>query len=261
MLRSDDGGYEVDKGWTGEKGRTDPVVHSDGIPEDDNDSDRLVFGREWQTIAEHTDRVVAEVDRLIAGIGLEESVRTELLTAARWHDVGKAHPVFQGALPKPSPDDSKLWGKSKGGKLNYKGRHFRHELASAIAMLLNSQSDLAAYLAASHHGKVRLSIRSLPNEKMPEDDSIRFARGLWDGDPLPAADLGNGVVMPPTAMSLSYMELGDDDVTGPSWLARVLSLRDKHGPFALAFLEAVIRIADWRASIPKENGIGEVRHV
>jgi len=67
---------------------------------------------------------------------------------------------------------------------------FRHELASALAMLAQDLPDLTVYLAAAHHGKVRLSIRSLPNEKRPQDDpELRFARGVYEGDVLPPLDL------------------------------------------------------------------------
>jgi hypothetical protein len=77
----------------------------------------------------------------------------------------------------------------------YDRKHFRHELASALAILhpqsglRDDQLDLIAYLAAAHHGKVRLSIRSLPEEKRPSD-ARRFARGIWDGDLLPPVELG-----------------------------------------------------------------------
>ena len=185
MLRADDGGYGSDAGWTGNKGRTEPVEHTNTIPGDANDTDLLASGTQWQTIAQHTDEVVREVENFITTFGIDNGVSEPLLKAARWHDVGKAHHVFQHALPEPSPDDSKLWGKSKGGALRYERRHFRHELASGIVMLLHGQSDLAAYLAASHHGKVRLSIRSLPDEKAPDDETMRFARGVWDNDLLP----------------------------------------------------------------------------
>jgi CRISPR-associated endonuclease/helicase Cas3 len=54
---------------------------------------------------------------------------------------------------------------------------------------------------------------------------------------------------PDTVLDLSYMELGEGP-RGPSWLARMLSLRDdlSLGPFRLAFLEGLLRAADWRAS-------------
>ena len=263
MLRADDGGYGSDAGWTGNKGRTEPVEHTNTIPGDANDTDLLASGAQWQTIAQHTDEVVREVENFITTFGIDNGVSEPLLKAARWHDVGKAHQVFQHALPEPSPDDSKLWGKSKGGALRYERRHFRHELASGIVMLLHGQSDLAAYLAASHHGKVRLSIRSLPDEKAPDDETIRFARGVWDNDLLPSTDIGGGVVAPATVINLSFMELGEDETTGPSWLARMLCLRDDpcHGPFRLAFVEAIIRIADWRASAANANTVEGVKNV
>jgi len=126
---------------------------------------------------------------------------------------------------------------------------FRHELASALAMTLHGLPDLAVYLAAAHHGKVRLSIRSLPKETRPQDPAIRFARGVWDGDTLPATELGGGVYLPETVLDLSLMEFGDGP-SGPSWLSRMLALRDdaELGPFRLAFLEALLRASDWRAS-------------
>ena len=99
-------------------------------------------------------------------------------------------------------------------------RHFRHELASALAVLdprndriPDAIRDLVAYLVASHHGKVRLSIRSLPNERHPPPRSSgsgserRFARGVWDDDELPATDLGRGNA-PAVTLSLEPMELG-----------------------------------------------------
>jgi CRISPR-associated endonuclease/helicase Cas3 len=120
----------------------------------------------------------------------------------------------------------------------------------------HGQSDLICYLIACHHGKVRVSLRSLPTERPPknsageEDPSIRHARGIWEGDALPLIDLGSGIVVPATTLTLRYMELGDDETTGPSWLARVLALRDAAdlGPFRLAFLEGLVKCADERAS-------------
>jgi CRISPR-associated endonuclease/helicase Cas3 len=33
-----------------------------------------------------------------------------------------------------------------------------------------------------------------------------------------------------------------------SWTRTALGLRDRYGPFLLAYLETLVRIADWRAS-------------
>jgi CRISPR-associated endonuclease/helicase Cas3 len=110
----------------------------------------------------------------------------------------------------------------------------------------NLQNNLIAYLIAAHHGKVRLSIRSLPKENQPEDNRL-FARGIWDKDRLPPIVniLPNGAVI-----DLTPMQLGEG-----SWLERMVDLRNDSslGPFRLAFLESILRIADWRAS-KKEEG-------
>jgi CRISPR-associated endonuclease/helicase Cas3 len=43
------------------------------------------------------------------------------------------------------------------------------------------------------------------------------------------------------------MQMGDGP-RGPSWLAQIIALRDQLGPFCLAQLETILRVADARAS-------------
>ena len=78
-----------------------------------------------------------------------------------------------------------------------------------------------AYLIAAHHGKVRLSIRALPDEDQPEREGVLFAHGVHDGDLLPDVDLG-GETCAALTLDLSPMQLGG----GGSWTARALALRD-----------------------------------
>ena len=123
-------------------------------------------------------------------------------------------------------------------------------------------ADLTAYLIAAHHGKVRMNLRSLPVERRPaahdRAGERRFARGVWEGDRLPTVDLGAGTIWPGGTLSLSIMELGEDARSGASWTERSRGLLSRWGPFRLAMLEAVLRIADWRASaIEAEDGYGD----
>jgi CRISPR-associated endonuclease/helicase Cas3 len=89
-------------------------------------------------------------------------------------------------------------------------------------------------------------LRALPDEPQPPDPGRRYARGVWDTDELPAVRVANRQVGP-TRLDLGLMEIGEGP-TGPSWSERVGRLLDTHGPFKLAWLEALVRIADWRAS-------------
>ena len=157
------------------------------------------------------------------------------------------------------------WAKSEanGGRARYwifssdckkiERPYFRHELASALAWLqkrkqMGIASDLTAYLIAAHHGKVRLSIRSLAQENSPKEQDRLFARGIWDGDCLTHE---NGILDEDVNLDLSIMQMGEG-----SWLERTTGLRDNPaiGPFRLAFMESVLRIADWRASRMEETG-------
>jgi len=252
MLATSQGGYNPELGWTGKEATTPAVNHPLAPELESNDGDPQTYTKTWQTIAEHTELVMEKLLELLGMMDghsatLNEHERSALIEAARWHDAGKAHPQFQEAIPDDAPHAA-AWAKSACTMKPYKRKGFRHELASALSMLSHGVSDLAVYLAAAHHGRVRLSIRSLPHESRPPEPGRRFARGIWEGDKLPAVNLGGGKHAPETGLTLSYMELGDDPQTGPSWLARMLKLRDSLGPFRLSFLETLLRIADWRAS-------------
>jgi CRISPR-associated endonuclease/helicase Cas3 len=176
----------------------------------------------------------------------------EIVRAARWHDLGKAHPVFQDMITSGLPDSDPRraggpWAKSDGRRgARPRRQAFRHELASALAMLQLGAPDLCVYLAAAHHGKVRLSVRPRPNEPAPADGR-RFALGVWDGDAMPETGLGDGVSASGVLLDLSVTALGDGP-TGPSWIDRMARLLRSHGPFRLAFWEMLVRVADWRGT-------------
>ncbi|MEW6542256.1 MAG: CRISPR-associated helicase Cas3' [Nitrospirota bacterium] len=261
LLHISEGGYSEDLGWTGNpEDHVSPVPLPAELPSNDAiDEDQFTFIKRFVLLSEHSKDVAQEMAKLKTALDHPERgiPWNDLLTAARWHDLGKAHPVFQKMLlaPLAAADPKRTdgpWAKSDHRSSHCDRKHFRHELASALGLLLHKESDLAAYLAAAHHGKVRLSIRSLPDEEMPPDGR-RFARGVWEGDELPAVDLKDGIMTQPLVLTLSFMEMGEGP-HGPSWLERMLRLREQHGPFRLAWMESLVRVADWRGTEKEGDG-------
>ena len=278
LLHPENGGYSAILGWVGAEGKTATSV--DVIPErergrakDDhsmNGDSQSKIGS-WVTLRDHTDHVKSEVQALLKSLEIPEDCRAALNNAAIWHDVGKVHPAFQNMLLSGREDGGGLksggpWAKSGGnsGRPFYwvessdgkkiERKYFRHELASALAWLqiqgrMAKDADLVAYLIAAHHGKIRMSIRSLDKEKRPREPDRLFARGIWDGDILSHVE---GILDQDVPLDLSIMQMGEG-----SWLERMTGLRDKTalGPIRLGFMECILRIADWRASAKEEKKV------
>lgn len=243
VARTQEGGYSTAEGWSPQSKAKVPLVASGGRPAEGDTSDELSFPEKdyRQTLVAHSRRVMEEMDVLLADSGLPADLQEALRTAAAKHDWGKAHAVFQRTLH-GQDEWTELLAKQVGrGK--HKRKHFRHELASALAMLAAGDSDLAAYVVAAHHGRVRVGLRSMPGER--EDNEVRTTRGIQEGEVLPACEVAPGLEVPQIELSLGLMEFGAE---GGSWTDRVLRLRDELGPFRLAYLEMMLRAADEKAS-------------
>lgn len=254
------GGYSETTGFDPASKKAVPVVPRPMQPleiaDSRQDSDAQSVAASFQTIQEHSDQVLTELQK----IGLELSPVLE--NAARWHDLGKAHPAFQSVI-KNNPGTDTAKAPAGHWLRNYKVSDtdprpgFRHELASALALLALRDSlparftdedfDLLLYLVAAHHGKVRARLAAAPAD---QDHPVAKAgdrmpiRGVMDDDHVPGASLG----LPDATLSLDPASLGFSPKTGASWTERVLGLLQKFGPFRLAYLETLLRAADCRAS-------------
>ncbi len=271
------GGYDEHFGFTGNRKHIPSVVDVDsgnaisqestvmksglGAESDVIDEDpRSETGRAVP-LALHLNHVANEVRLLGRAVGQDELTLEVLSRAGYWHDLGKAHEVFQETMRRglnaPVVQGSELWAKTVKKNLRHGRAYFRHELASALAFLASERwsrnADLVAYLIAAHHGKVRMNLRPYPRETPPEGGQ-RFARGIWQGDELPPFDAGGGHRWPGGELILSIMDLGWDELTRESWTERTRDLLSRVGPFRLAWLETLLRIADWRASGKEASG-------
>jgi CRISPR-associated endonuclease/helicase Cas3 len=300
------GGYNEDIGFTGEPKHVPKHVELKlKQKQDSNDDDpQSQNAKRFVSLLEHSEDIVEALKGFLETIkdDLDDDFPTaSLLRAARGHDVGKVHPEFQNMLRHGAGQDkqNEVWAKSdrtyeqqKADPYPYPAgrRGFRHELVSAL-MLLDEPDFLVPYLAACHHGKVRMTIQPNPTEQPPSDRARettdrdremdestpsapalkpeatgpkRFARGVHEGDELDAIDLGDGMTFDKMTISLACMELGGERqiekigegrvklVGTESWTARSVKLLERYGPFRLAYLETLIRLADWQASAKAE---------
>ena len=277
------GGYSETSGFTGNPRHIPSPMADNGEPRDGStqppDARDAEAGGETEIYNEdprseigvrvllsaHLRHVEAEAEALCNALEVDTDTRAAIVRAARWHDVGKVHDVFQDTMRRGLGDGEVVseapLAKTIKPNLRHGRAYFRHELASALALLAQEHwsrdADLAAYLVAAHHGKVRMNLRALPREPAPTDTNqadARFARGIWEGDELNPVDLGGGERWSGGRLTLSLMELGWDETTRESWTERTRDLLARFGPFRLAWMETLVRLADWRASAKEREG-------
>jgi len=127
--------------------------------------------------------------------------------------------------------------------------------------LSTDQFNLLLYLVCAHHGKIRMAWHATRFDQERAGDGLRI-QGVRDGETLPDVPLltetGEISLLPGCVMDLTPASAGLNSRTGQGWTERVLGLLNRFGPFTLAWLEAIIRAADQRASMA--SGVDPLLH-
>jgi CRISPR-associated endonuclease/helicase Cas3 len=194
------------------------------------------------TLTRHTRDVVANTRKFAEALQLSPRLAETLSFAAEHHDDGKADPRFQDWLKGPNSTVADLLaksGRSRSLVAESVARatagvpaRWRHEVLSVriATRHLAAAGDtidqaLALYLIGSHHGYGR--------PFFPHHDP-------WDAHDRTVLDAA--VAQGPGPERLDF------DWQGRDWAELFADLETKYGAWGLAFLEAVLRLADHRAS-------------
>jgi len=196
--------------------------------------------RERVTLAAHSADVGRAAAAAARALGLPEHIVRATQLAGERHDLGKLDPRFQEMLS--AVTDGRTWTfEAAPEPLAKSGSHpvhdaavraassvpagFRHE---ALSVVLSDQAgypddvdaDLVRYLIATHHGHFRTIP---PVVEDPTEVTI-------DGTP------ARNLLQDPTSEEWA------------GWYDTALNLNGRYGPYTLALLCAIVRLADWSES-------------
>lgn len=208
----------------------------------DSEPETSSFIGQRVTLEQHLGDVERWARRLASSCGFPPEVIEDAALAGWVHDLGKADPRFQVVLRGGEVAAGPLLAKSASPTFDRRQRiaamraagyprGTRHELLS-VALIEEDPGvrgrahdwDLVLHLVASHHGYARPFVPVAPD---PDPAEVHVA---WEGLALQAA----------TDHCLALAESG---VADRFWL-----LVERYGWWGLAWIEAVLRLADHRAS-------------
>ncbi|MBX9622592.1 MAG: type I-U CRISPR-associated helicase/endonuclease Cas3 [Gemmataceae bacterium] len=177
----------------------------------------------WQT---HTDDVVRNTTAIVGKLLLPDGMGAAIIRAAEWHDLGKLRPLFQRILGNPNRDIP-LAKSGANGRRAALDETYRHEFGSLLDAAgrdgfagLGGYADLVLHLIAAHHGRGR--------PHFPADEAFDPGR--------PQADAERVAREVPR---------------------RYARLQRRYGRWGLAYLESLLRAADYAASASPSAEVGD----
>ena len=233
-----------------------PTAESEdvGLEASTDDSNENDSGGGQQKLLHHSKGVERFAKEFASRIGLDDGRTSVLALAGLLHDAGKAERRVQAMLRRLDPDDvdvdnADMLAKSKASTKSYQEykthldrahlpEGYRHEcwsvrLASSHRHVKSSgQKDLIMYLIGVHHGRGRPMFAAV---KDPHKDGM--VEWSVDGEDM-SASVEHG---------LERLDSG--------WIDMCDKLYHEYGPWCLAHMESIVRLADHRQSA-KENRHG-----
>lgn len=174
-------------------------------------------------LTRHVDDVINRATEIVSKLPLDEWIANAILIAARFHDLGKQRDHWQRSIGRPERLAGIWFGKSgRSGRTLWRSRDitdYRHEFGSLVDLQSDRKfqaldadtRDLVQHLIAAHHGQAR------PH--------------------------------------FTATQIIDLDSTTPACEAlarevprRFARLQRRFGRWGLAYLESILRAADWHAS-------------
>jgi CRISPR-associated endonuclease/helicase Cas3 len=173
------------------------------------------------TLDVHVGDVERKLEEILGGLSIEASLAKGLRLAARWHDLGKRRDRWQTSIGRPRGLNSTWFAKSGPEWVGHRESAYRHEFGSVLDVACLDEclefrklhadlQDLVLHLIACHHGMARPHFTS----DQTLDDK--------------------------------HSEASEEMAIESA--RRFARLQRRFGHWGLAYLESILRAADWHAS-------------